>query len=84
MKSGIELHVQDQIAINQSLAVGSVSQSVSVEAGAPVLQTESQTLGQVIESQQVDRMPLNGLNVMNLMSLSAGVVPQGTTRAKPE
>jgi Carboxypeptidase regulatory-like domain len=76
---GITLHVQDQLVIDQKLTVGSISENVTVQAGAPELQTQTQTLGQVIESQQVDRIPQNGMNVMNLMSLSAGVVPQGTT-----
>ena len=42
-----------------------------------LLQTESASLGQVVESRTVQEMPLNGRNVLNLAGLVPGVVPQG-------
>ena len=44
-----------------------------------MLQTESGSLGDTIGAKQMDAMPLNGRNPMNLMELVPGVVPQGDT-----
>ena len=46
---------------------------------APLLQTESGTLGAQVEGKTVQEMPLNGRNVTNLISLVPGVVPQGSS-----
>ncbi|PYS18663.1 MAG: hypothetical protein DMG11_32810, partial [Acidobacteria bacterium] len=43
-----------------------------------MLNTESATVSQVIENQTVREMPLNGRNIMNLVALSPGVVPQAS------
>ena len=82
-KAGIVLHVQDDISLNFELQVGEVSQSITVEAGEPLLQSESSSLSQVIEGRTVQDTPLNGRNVMNLVALAPGVVAQGTTQGNP-
>ena len=83
VRDGIELHGQDELAINYSLTVGSVTESVTVSSSAPLLQSDSATVSTVIESQQVENTPLNGRNVMNLSALTPGVVPQGATSGNP-
>lgn len=83
VNNDIELHVQDTLALNFALAVGSVSESVTVQAGEPLLQTESSTLSQVIQGRTVQDMPLNGRNVLNLVSLVPGVVAQGAASGNP-
>src|ERR1022692_3852091 len=50
---GVELHVGDAIALNFTLQVGSASQSVTVEAGAPLINTESSSLGGLVNSQKI-------------------------------
>jgi len=79
VRDGIELHGQDEIALNYSLVVGSVTESVTVTSSEPLLQSQSSTVSTVIESQQIENTPLNGRNVMNLSALTPGVVPQGAT-----
>ncbi len=83
VRDGIELHAQDEVAINFRLQVGSVTETVTVDSGEPLLQTESDTVSTVIESQQIQNTPLNGRNVMNLTALTPGVVPQGATSGNP-
>jgi hypothetical protein len=61
------------------MQVGDVTQSIEVEASAPLLQTENASLSQVVSARSVEQLPLNGRNVMNLVSLVPGVVPQGST-----
>ena len=60
VRDGIELHAQDEIAINFRLQVGSITETVTVNSGAPLLQTESDTVSTVIESAQIQNAPLNG------------------------
>jgi Carboxypeptidase regulatory-like domain len=80
VKPNIEIHVLDAISIAFTLPAGAVTETVSVEGGAPLLVTESTSLGQVIAGQQVQETPLNGRNVMNLIALVPGVIPQGGTQ----
>jgi hypothetical protein len=79
IKDGIELHVEDLVSLNFSLQIGSNTESVTVEAGEPLIDTQSTSLGQVIEGRQVQDTPLNGRNPMNLVALVPGVIPQGQT-----
>lgn len=81
-KSGFKSYVQtgitlaiDQIAqINAQLSVGSQAQSVEVTSTGPVIQTETSSVGEVIDSQAIQNTPLNGrLSVMGLIALSPGV-----------
>lgn len=83
VRDAIELHGQDEVALNYDLQVGSVSESVTVTSAAPLLQSESATVSTVIETQQIENTPLNGRNVMNLSALTPGVIPQGATNGNP-
>ncbi len=60
---------------NIILAVGQAEQTVSVSAAALLLNTESSHDEQLIESQQIDDMPLNGRDYLQLAQLDAGVTP---------
>src|SRR3974390_362624 len=59
-----------------TMSVGSVSESVNVQAEAPLLQSQSAEVGQVIDSKQIADLPLNGRNLVQLASLAAGVSPR--------
>lgn len=83
VQDDLELHAQDEVALNFSLQVGSVAESITVAATEPLLQSESATVSTVIQDQQIENTPLNGRNVMNLSALTPGVVPQGATSGNP-
>jgi hypothetical protein len=61
------------------LQVGKASESVMVTGATADLQSDSPTLGGVIEGLQVQEAPLNGRNVNNLLDFVPGVVPGGGT-----
>src|SRR6266567_2607935 len=66
----------DQIAtFDLSLSVGSTTEVVNVEAAAAQLDVTSANLGTVIETKQVNDLPLNGRNFTSLLELTPGVVP---------
>jgi hypothetical protein len=75
-QTGIELHANDSIVVNISLAVGAVTESVTVEAAPIAVETTSGELSGLIQSGQVAELPLNGRNFMELVTLVPGVAPQ--------
>ena len=83
IKSDLILHVQDALEVNFEMVLGSASESVTVQGGAPLLDTESSTMGTVVEQRKVNELPLNGRNVFNLIVLAASVVPQGSSTGTP-
>jgi hypothetical protein len=74
VKPGIELHVQDVITVNFQMRIGSVSESVTVEAGAPLIDTESSAVSTVVDRQFAENLPLNGRSFQSLIQLTPGVV----------
>ncbi len=83
LRSHITVQVQENVRIDAQMELGNASQTVEVTAQTPLLQTQDATLGQVIESHQVQNLALNGRNVLNLIALAPGVVPQGQTGGNP-
>src|SRR5205814_636247 len=74
----VELHVQDVIALNFAMELGSVTQSVTVESGAPLIQAGPQR-GGTFGSREVSNLPLVFLNPISLAQTLPGVVqPAGS------
>jgi hypothetical protein len=78
-RTSITVDVQSAVRIDASLQVGESSQSIEVTEQTPLLQTQTATMGQVVDSKQVEEIPLNGRNPINLAALDPAVVPQGGT-----
>lgn len=76
----IVVEVQNTVKINVTLPVGATTQTVEVTGQTPLLQPETSSLGQVINQNEVNTLPLNGRNAMNLVALVPSVVPQGMTQ----
>ena len=74
-KTGIDLRLQDRLAINFDLQVGQALTSIQVQATAPSLETETSSLGQVVEDKAIESLPLNGRNYIQLAILGAGTSP---------
>ena len=75
LASGITVQVNDQLRVDVNLQVGTVKESVSVEANSVQVETESTQLGQVVDSKQMLALPLNGRSFLDLLGLQAGVAP---------
>ena len=63
-----------------TLGVATVTEAITVTGEAPLLQTQSASVGQVISEKQIEDLPLNGRTVLSLASLSAGVTPRNFAR----
>jgi hypothetical protein len=58
------------------LRVGKASESVEVVAKGSLLQADDSTAGYLINSQMADALPLDGRNVMSLVTLGPGSIPR--------
>jgi hypothetical protein len=66
----------DQVTeVNIALQVGAISETVTVTEGVELVEPSNSTVGQLIESATIDRVPLLYRNVYDLIQLSAGVTP---------
>jgi Carboxypeptidase regulatory-like domain/TonB dependent receptor len=76
----LDLHSGDIRTVNAKLEVGSVTQTVGVEAdlGGAQLDKSNATFGGTIQSVQVSKIPLNGRNITNLELLAPGAIDSGS------
>src|SRR5262245_10734313 len=78
VKPDVELHAQDVIALNFSMELGSVSESVTVEAGAPLIQATPHR-GGVFLSREVRDLPLVSMSPLSLARTLPGAIdPAGS------
>jgi hypothetical protein len=73
VRQNIVLDVQQAIRLDFSLRVGSVNETANVTGEAPLLDTQDASLGDVVASQQIEQLPLNGRRYTDLATLTAGV-----------
>ena len=78
-KSSITLAVAQHITVYPALQVGATTEQVEVTAEAAFLTTDNSALSGVIESQQIEQLPLNGRNALQLEALEPGIVSTGTS-----
>ncbi len=76
-QSGIGLRMADQTALDVKLELGQPSQSVEVNAAAPLLQTASGSVNYGVDQAKVVTLPLDGRNFIPLVALSPGVALPG-------
>ena len=77
-RPGIQLYVAQVARIDIGLTLGEIRESVSVEAEAPILASESATVQQVIGSKKITDLPLNGRDFTQLATLTPGAISRGT------
>src|SRR5262245_49709563 len=78
IKPDVVLHVQDALEINFEMTLGSVADTITVESGAPLVNTESATVSTVIDRTFAENLPLNGRSLQTLIMLTPGVVLTAT------
>jgi hypothetical protein len=88
VRSGTELTVGQAAEVDLSLRIGSESTKIEVNTTAPILETQSASLGLTVSTTQVASLPLNGRQFTQLAELSPGVAPLpasgNTQNVRPE
>jgi len=82
VQTGIVLQVSTAPNIDISLRVGGVTESVQVEANATLLETQTSSIGAVIESRRIMELPLNGRQATELIGIAGATVPQGAASSR--
>src|SRR5258708_6187769 len=71
-RKGVTLRVEDKLRLDFALKVGQVTETLEVISEAPLVQTESNTIGRVVEETTIKQLPLSGRNAFQLVLLAPG------------
>jgi hypothetical protein len=71
---GVQLNVQARLQLDFELGVGQISEQVTVTGQAPLLQTQSADIGNIVDERQIQDLPLLGRRYSELAYLTPGVV----------
>lgn len=74
VQTGIVLNAGEHPVIDIRLLLGAVSEAVTVNADAPLIETANPSIGQAITTREVDDFPVNGRTPMMLDNLAMGVI----------
>jgi hypothetical protein len=74
-QTSLRLDVNMTARVDFKLAPGAVAETIEISAAAALLNTETTTVGQVIDNRRIVELPLNGRNYLELAQLTTGVVP---------
>jgi hypothetical protein len=74
IEAGIVLHVQDVLQVNFHMAVGSVSETVTVNANDVNVNTTDASVSTVVDRRFAENLPLNGRSFNTLLELTPGAV----------
>ena len=73
-RNGVTLVVSQSARLDFTLSLGSVKDTIEVRGTAPLLESSTASVGQLIETKAVSDLPLNGRNYLQLAKLSSGVL----------
>jgi hypothetical protein len=76
-REGVRLEVNQAARLDFSLELGAVTETVEVVGAVPLIDSDTSSIGQVIETKAIEDLPLNGRNFVQLAILGPGVVGVG-------
>src|SRR5712691_154810 len=74
VQSGILLRVGDHVQIDVHMKVGAVAERVEVQANAGLVQTQQNSISQVVDQQRIVELPLNGRDPTQLITISGASI----------
>lgn len=72
----LTLRVADRLKLSVKLEPGTVQETITISGAAPLVDAASNTLGGIVNTQQVNDLPMNGRDIVELLALIPGVVLQ--------
>ena len=82
LTKGVRLLANRTVRLDVVLEPGALAQEIQVQAPAPVVNTESATIGNIMESQMITTLPLNGRTLDRLIRISAGVTSDSASNPR--
>ncbi len=79
LMDNLSLNVGQQLTVHPKMEVGAVSERVEVSSSAAPVTTSSSSVAQTVDTERIERLPLNGRNALQLVALVPGVVATGRT-----
>jgi len=70
----IDVGVDQRVRVDVKLEMGAMTEAVTITAESPLVQTSSSELGTTVRSEQIEALPLNGRNFVNLTRTIPGVL----------
>src|SRR5437867_1342187 len=82
VRTGIVLQVNSNPVIPVTLQIGAIGETITVTSATPLVETRNPAVGQVINNEQVQALPLEGRNVASLVLLAGGAVDTGNPSSR--
>src|SRR5579859_2716728 len=79
-ETNLHLDLQQRLNVVVTLKPGSATETVTVSSETPLMQTQESSVGQVVDTETINDVPLNGRNWVFIAQLSAGAVPSEGSR----
>ena len=79
-QTNLHLSIQQRLNVILTLKPGTTSETVMVTDEAPLMQTQESSVGQTMDTQTIDSVPLNGRNWVFIAQLAAGAAPADGSR----
>src|SRR5262245_29585884 len=80
IRSGVTLNVEQVARLDFALETGVLTDTVNITSDAPILNSETSSVGQVVDNKTVVTLPLNGRNYSQLAVLAPGATPNPGSR----
>jgi len=80
VRSNLILTMRDQLRIDVQLEVGAVTDSITITAESPIMDTSTSTTGKALTTREIMDLPVMTNDIVLLARVAAGVVNQGTTQ----
>ncbi|MDQ6663132.1 MAG: carboxypeptidase regulatory-like domain-containing protein [Acidobacteriota bacterium] len=79
-RTGFQVTANERLPLDIVLELGQISETMVVSADASIVESSTASSGQVINSRQIENIPLNGRTPLTLAQLSFGVIPNSDPR----
>jgi hypothetical protein len=79
-QTNLHVSIQQRLNVVITLKPGTATETITVTTAAPLMQTQESSVGQVLDTETIDKIPLSGRNWVFIAQLSAGAVPPQGSR----